>query len=98
MRSVRKHWFLFVVQLLPFALLAWLPVYLPDVVRSFVAAAPQAGIAADAFSLANPWFRLLLGTWWLLLWILAFNVFTSYFLNLWIITRSRASSSRMSRT
>lgn len=89
MRSVRKHWFLFFVQMLPFALLAWLPLYIPDFLAGFAAAAPQAGLSAESFTFNNPWFRLLLGVWWLLLWILAFNVFTSYFLNVWIITTTR---------
>lgn len=88
-RSVRKHWFLFFVQLLPFALLAWLPTYIPSLMSWFAAAAPQASLAAESFSIANPWFRLVLGVWWLLLWIFAFNIFTSYFLNLWIITSTR---------
>lgn len=89
MRSVRKHWFLFFVQLLPFALLAWLPTYVPGLIGGLADAAPQAAVAAASFTLANPWFRLILGVWWLLLWIFAFNIFTSYFLNLWIITSTR---------
>jgi hypothetical protein len=87
--SVRKHWFLFFVQMLPFALLAYLPLLFPNIAESFLKAAPQAGINIDAFTLASPWFRLFIGTWWLVLWILAFNVFTSYFLNLWVITTTR---------
>ena len=87
--SVRKHWFLFLMQMLPFLLLAYIPTLAPKVMESFVRAAPHAPDAAAWFTLANPWFRLFLGVWWLLLWILAFNVFTAYFLNLWIITSTR---------
>ncbi|HYF29422.1 MAG TPA: PH domain-containing protein [Candidatus Paceibacterota bacterium] len=87
--SVRKHWFLFLVQLLPFALLAYLPLIFPDFIEGVSNAAPQAALGLQGFTVENPWFRLGLGAWWLILWILAFNVFTSYFLNLWIITTTR---------
>jgi len=89
MRSVRKHWFLFVMQMLPFLLLAYLPTLFPNVMQSFANMTPSAGALASGLTLANPWFRLFLGMWWLMLWILAFNVFTSYFLNMWIITTTR---------
>lgn len=85
-RSVRKHWFIFFGQLLPFAILALLPLLIPDFMAGLAAGAPA--FAVD-FSLGNPWVRLLLGVWWLLLWIGAFNIFTQYYLNRWIITNTR---------
>lgn len=88
-RSVRKHWFVFVCELLPFAVMAWIPVYLPGFFAAVVATAPNAGELMTSISFANPWMRLLYGFWWLVLWILAFNIFTQYFLNMWVITSNR---------
>ncbi|HEX5774620.1 MAG TPA: PH domain-containing protein [Candidatus Paceibacterota bacterium] len=89
-RSVRKHWFVFVLELLPFALAAWLPLYLPDLFATLSGAVANSSPATvAAFSFANPWVRLVYGFWWLALWIFAFNIFTQYYLNMWIITSNR---------
>lgn len=85
-RSVRKHWFVFFAQLLPFALLALLPLLLPNLLGGL--AAQNTAFTVD-LTAANPWLRLLLGSWWLILWIFAFNIFTQYYLNRWIITNTR---------
>lgn len=87
--SVRKHWFVFFLELLPFAILAWLPTLFPTLLAAFSAAAPQAQASLAMVSTANPWIRLFLGMWWLLLWLFAFNTFTQYFLNHWILTNTR---------
>ncbi|MES2995050.1 MAG: PH domain-containing protein [Patescibacteria group bacterium] len=88
-RSVRKHWFVFFAQLLPFALLALLPLLIPGFLRGLAASAPAAEASFAALSLANEWARLLLGAWWLFLWMFAFNTFTQYYLNRWVITGTR---------
>lgn len=90
MKSVRKHWFVLFVEILPFALLAYLPLLIPSV----LAFAGQANPAAltpllSAISIENAWVRFMLGLWWLMMWIAAFNSFTSYYLNEWIITTHR---------
>lgn len=88
--AVRKHWFVFLVSLLPFALLAWGPLLLRDFFIGAAVKSPDIAAAVGPFFAAdNEWARLLLGLWWLVLWICAFNVFTTYYLDLWIITTNR---------
>jgi len=85
-RTVRKHWFVLLMSLVPFLLLAWVPTVLPGFLAN------MAGAQLSFFALMtaqNPWFRLLLGLWWLFLWIGAFNIFTQYYLNHWVITTMR---------
>lgn len=88
MRTVRKHWFVLVVSLVPFLLLAWLPTFLPGFLAGFAMTSESAGLFA-VLTPENPWFRLFLGFWWLCLWIAAFNGFTQYYLNHWVITTTR---------
>ena len=89
MLHVRKHWLVFVGQLIPFAVLAWLPTLIPHVFVWMGTSIPNAAAFGGNLTLNNPWFRLFLGCWWLLLWIGAFNRFTQYFLNVWVITTTR---------
>jgi hypothetical protein len=88
-RTVRKHWFVLFVSLIPFALLAWLPTFLPDLFLRFAAASPEASQLFAQLTPENPWFRLFLGLWWLVMWLAAFNNFTQYYLNHWVITTTR---------
>lgn len=88
-RTVRKHWFVLLMSLLPLLLLAWLPTVVPGVLANLSNGAPEALPFLSLLTLANPWFRLLLGIWWLFLWIGAFNTFTQYYLNHWVITTLR---------
>ena len=53
------------------------------------AANPGSEVALSMLTPANPWFRLVQGLWWLVLWIGAFNLFTQYYLNHWVITNLR---------
>lgn len=87
-RTVRKHWFVLLGSLIPFIILAWLPLGIPPILGSLTTPEGQAAIQSF-FSQDNPWFRLLLGLWWLSLWIAAFNTFTQYYLNHWVITTNR---------
>ncbi len=89
-RSVRKHGFVHFIEVLPFFLLAILPLFIPGLL-AFLAAGNPAVLQTftNALTLQNPWTRLVLGLWWLVLWIAAFNTFTSYYLNQWIITTHR---------
>ena len=89
-RSVRKHGFVHFIEVLPFFLLALLPLLIPDILTFIAGKNIQAlDVFLSAFTLENPWARLMLGLWWLVMWIAAFNTFTSYFLNQWIITTHR---------
>ncbi|MEK7201197.1 MAG: PH domain-containing protein [Patescibacteria group bacterium] len=89
MRTVRKHWLVFLGMLLPYIFLALIPLFLPGIFTWATRAYPAFGDSLVAFNLMNPLVRVGLGVWWLILWIGAFNAFTSYFLNVWIITSQR---------
>jgi len=89
-RAVRNNWFVLVLEILPFILLAILPLLIPGVVE-FVSSSNTVVLERllTYLTLENPWVRFLLGLWWLIIWIAAFNSFTSYYLNEWIITTHR---------
>ncbi len=84
-KQVRKHWFLFLIELLPYAILALLPFSLPALL-SFIPAITNYGINID---FSAPIGRALLGIWLLLVWTVAWGAFTKYFLNVWVLTNSR---------
>lgn len=88
-RSVRKHWFVLLIEVLPFFVLAYLPLLIPGVLDFVSGTSPQLVPLIEFLTIKNPWVRLVLGLWWLLMWIAAFNTFTSYYLNQWIITTNR---------
>lgn len=88
--SVRKHWFVLLLEVIPFAILAWLPTVLPEILAWVLSFNPDAEVRAlDALSYDSPWVTFLLGLWWLLMWVGAWSAFTRYYLNMWIITTSR---------
>lgn len=94
MKSVRKHWLVFFGMLLPYLFLALVPLLLPQLFSFAVRLYPALTGTIQQFSFATPFVRLALGIWWLILWIGAFNAFTSYFLNVWVITSHRILSIR----
>ncbi len=83
--EVRRHWFLFFADLLPFVILAFIPFVIPGVLRS----TPQLANFASMFDYSNPLARVVLAGWLLMVWSAAFNSFTQYFLNAWILTTQR---------
>lgn len=89
-RTVRKHWFVLLTSLIPFAFFAWIPAAVPGILAG-ISWAPDPSIAMllSFVSFDNAWFRLTLGMWWLLLWVAGFSVFTEYYLNHWVITTLR---------
>jgi hypothetical protein len=89
LRTVRKHWFVLVTSLLPFLFLALLPLVLVPFLEGMALASPDMGRAFAQLTPAQPWFRLALGLWWIVLWIGAFNAFTQYYLNHWVVTTLR---------
>ncbi len=84
-KQARKHWFLFLAELLPFALLAIIPFALP----SFLRLAPPLAQYAIFFTLQIPLMRAALGVWLLVSWTGAWSAFTRYFLNAWVLTNER---------
>lgn len=88
-RSVRKHWFVLVLNLIPYAILAWLPTLFVPFVHYIASVAQHSGQVAT-FDITNiPLVRLVYGLWLLMLWSAAFNTITRYYLNQWIITNTR---------
>ncbi len=83
--KARKHWFFFAVSLLPYVFLALIPLLFGPLLGLL----PQTAPYAENLSLAQPLMRLFLGTWLLLTWTAAFNIFTRYFLSMWILTNER---------
>ncbi len=91
-RSVRKHWFMLLVSLVPFVLLAWLPsLFIPFLhfIANSVGNAPN----ITTFTIPdNGLVCLVYGLWLIMLWSAAFNTVTRYYLNQWIITTTRIIS------
>jgi len=83
--ELRKHWFLFVASLLPYAILIVLPFALPKLLTL----APPLAKYAALFQYQTPVMRAVLGVWLLVWWTSAWGVFTRYYLNVWILTNMR---------
>lgn len=84
-RETRKHWFLFVASLLPFAILLALPYALPSLLK-MVSQTPFDQLFQG---LEPPFLRTLSGVWLLLVWTAAWGTFTRYYLNVWVLTNDR---------
>jgi len=88
-RAVRKHWFVLILELLPFAFIAIVPLLIPALLDFVAGESGTAVRILEMLTFENGWVRLFMGLWWLILWIAAFSTFTSYYLNEWIITSRR---------
>lgn len=84
-RLLRKHWLLFVGELLPYALLAVLPLALPKL----LALIPGAELAVTLLDYTEQVPRILLGLWLVVVWTAAWGAFTRYYLNAWVLTSQR---------
>lgn len=83
--QVRKHWFLFLVELLPYAIIAVVPFTLPKLLML----APPVTPYLAFLDFTNPIMRAALGVWLLVTWTGAWGAFTKYFLNVWVLTSQR---------
>lgn len=81
----RKHWLLFLGELLPYAIFAILPFALPQ----FLALAPPLAPYEKFLDYHTTLARTILGVWLLIIWTLAWGTFTRYFLNAWVLTNQR---------
>ncbi len=92
-KEVRKHWFLFLGELLPYAIFAVLPFAIP---KLLAIAPPLASFAAqiDYHTLFG---RVGLGIWLLVVWTSAWGAFTRYFLNAWVLTNRRIATIKQRR-
>lgn len=84
-KEMRKHWFLFLGELLPFAILVVLPFALPNLLTL----APPLAPYASFFQYDSDLSRAALGVWLLLTWTFGWSTFTRYFLNAWVLTNHR---------
>lgn len=84
-KELRKHWFLFLGELLPYAIL----LILPFALQRILAFAPPLAGYATFFDYSTPLARAALGVWLLIVWTGAWGAFTRYFLNVWILTNQR---------
>jgi uncharacterized membrane protein YdbT with pleckstrin-like domain len=87
--SVRKHWVVFTIELIPYLLLAIVPLFIPAIINFIASLQPSLQLLSQTANFSSPWARFALGIWWFFLWVGAFNVFTRYFLDIWIITSTR---------
>lgn len=83
--AARKHWFLFAIELLPYAALALMPFLIP----AFLQISPTLAPYAAGVSFTTPIGRVAVGVWLLVVWTGAWGSFTRYFLNLWVLTDRR---------
>jgi hypothetical protein len=83
-KEIRKHWFVFLIELLPYAILATLPFALSSALSII-----PAGDYSSYFDYSLPGTRAVLGAWLLMTWTAAWGIFTRYYLNLWILTNER---------
>lgn len=91
--QVRKHWFLFLIELLPYALLAVVPFLVP----ALLGMSPLLANYAPYFDYNTELARAGLGIWLLVTWTLAWGAFTRYFLNVWILTSQRIATIKQHR-
>jgi len=85
LREARKHWLLFAMELLPYAIIAIIPLVLPRLLLLAPPLAPYAG----AIDYREPLARAALGVWWLATWTAAWGAYTRYYLNVWVVTNKR---------
>ena len=83
--ETRKHWFLFISELLPYTILTVLPFALPKLLLL----APPLASYATFFDYHTLLSRAGLGVWLLIVWTSAWGAFTRYFLNAWVLTNHR---------
>jgi hypothetical protein len=83
--QVRKHWFIFLAELLPYAIIALIPFAIPPLLSY----APPLAQYKEFFSFSTPVARAGLGVWLLITWTAAWGTFTRYFLNAWVLTNNR---------
>jgi len=84
-KQLRKHWFIFLAEILPYAIIAAIPFALPNILPM----APPLEKYAEFFNYHSIPARAALGVWLLITWTGAWGTFTRYFLNVWVLTNKR---------
>lgn len=83
--QARKHWLLFLADLLPYAIL----LILPFAISNLISLAPPLAPYASLFHYHDTLARVALAIWLLIIWTGAWGSFTRYFLNAWVLTDMR---------
>jgi membrane protein YdbS with pleckstrin-like domain len=83
--EARKHWFVFTIELLPFAALAILPFAISPMIERVPQLAPYASFA----SMSEGASRAALAIWLLAVWTASWGFFTRYYLHVWVLTNLR---------
>lgn len=91
--EARKHWLLFLGELIPYAILAVIPFALPKL----LVLAPPLAPYATYFDYHSVLGRALLGIWLLVTWTSAWGTFTRYFMNAWVLTNMRIVNIKQQR-
>ena len=81
----RKHWFLFLGDFLPYAIIAVVPFALPKLLTLV----PPIVAYTSFFEYQTPISRAVLGVYLLITWTSAWGTFTHYFLDAWVLTNQR---------
>jgi len=92
-KELRKHWFLFLGELLPYTIFAILPFAIPKL----IVLAPPLVPYATFFDYQELSERVVLGIWLLATWTMAWGSFTRYFLNAWVLTNRRIATIKQRR-
>ncbi|KND51033.1 MAG: hypothetical protein AB202_01320 [Parcubacteria bacterium C7867-007] len=90
-KSVRQHWFLLALKIVPYVLLTIAPLLVIPLFNILATGVSTAGVQVAVLdvSLGNPLVRFLLGVWWIFVWMATFTMLTKFFLTQWIITSTR---------
>lgn len=84
-KESRKHWFVFLIVLLPYVIIAAIPFAIPKIVTLV----PQLTQYATFLNYHTVIFHTILGIWLLITWTGAWSAFTRYYLNVWVLTNLR---------
>ena len=80
---VRKHWIFFVLQVIPLIFMAIIPAFFPGLVTFFL---------PESISSMQDAFFVLYGLWLIILWVWAFELWTKYYLDMWVLTTHKIMS------
>jgi uncharacterized membrane protein YdbT with pleckstrin-like domain len=80
---IRKHWLRFVIQLFPIAVLAMLPIVFPGAATFF--------LPIYLTQIQNAIWALYF-MWLIVLWVWAFEMWTEYYLDMWVLTNKKIVS------
>jgi hypothetical protein len=83
--QVRKHWFVFLIEILPYAIVGAVPFAIPKLMPLVLSLSPYSSL----LDFSTPLAKAALGVWLLVTWTFAWGAFTRYFLNAWVLTNSR---------